>query len=200
MVERLKGANWQVERDVDLAKKHNVSRERIRQVRAALHAEECSYKHLNRSTIELINWLGTRHMKLGNKGFSGYTQQQILDMSKTGVSLITGKKYLDDFPCKPSEPTISLATKLANVIDWRLPNAALAAAWDLKPNVVARWRSMNDKPAPEWPMGGRYGNPTHEQALTIIQTLQGETTKSGMLGHPYDEKRMVLILKKLREY
>ncbi len=122
--EMIAAADWVYERDVDLGRKWGVSRERVRQLRQALHKPQCRAKNTSAKILELFRWI---------------------DENRAGIE---GKHVADVLPLMPeaSRPVRIRCLRKAGVklhylfghsqchphwklINWALPNIVIEMIW-----------------------------------------------------------------------
>jgi len=154
--DEIEATDWVNNRDIDLAEKWGVSRERVRQLRLVNGKPDykCKYKlgiRPRRSTIQMLDWLNLHRKEIEGKRASevvrmipGKTPEaggRIKLLRKSGIKFDWSKRYLDH----------DINPKW---IDWRLPNVALGLIWGRSNYWAANRRCQTFGGPAEWTIKG----------------------------------------------
>jgi len=120
-------ADWSL-RDADLARQLGVSRERIRQVRAARGIGPSAHRN---EVQKFQRWVKANVQKL-----HGQPVAEVMESFGGSLSLQVARRILRSAGVKPHDP----GSRWRGV-DWRLPNRDLAKLWDASPKYVANIRA-----------------------------------------------------------
>ncbi len=123
--------DWLEKRDVDLAREHGLSRERIRQIRKSLGKDNPNKKKSSFSLEITKNW----------NSFKNLTNTQISETLKCGYFTVT--KNLKKQGLKAIRG--KLTKYPIEQINWRLPNPELEKIWKMSFNIAAVYRSKYKK-------------------------------------------------------
>ncbi|HEX4793421.1 MAG TPA: hypothetical protein VH370_06495 [Humisphaera sp.] len=132
--------DWEL-RDADIARDLNVSRERVRQVRALRNAGPSAHRA---QVDELLRWARQRRTKL-----HGLPIAQTLSEFGGELSQQVARRVLRSAGVKPHHPGSRWRQ-----VDWRLPNRDLADLWETSPKYVANIRARLQAGAARWEAKG----------------------------------------------
>ena len=144
-------ADWS-KQDVELADEMGLSRERIRQIRQKVGAPKSARQHQMRKSAALLQWAKDNRDK-----FKGLSAAEL--GRKHGLS-----PYWRSSPIYPFlKPLLRDGRRIRkhrwDLMNFRLPNHDLERIWRLPPNMVAAYRSRNQRPPPAWRFKRARGHP-----------------------------------------
>ena len=162
---RVPSDSWELvdwcQRDAEIARKLDISRERVRQVRAARGVGPSAHRAL----VQRFNkWINTNRERL-----NGMPVYEVLKMFGCDLSQQVARRLLRAQGIKPHDP----ASRWRG-IDWRLPNRDLARIWATSAKYIANIRARLEVGPAEWDAK----NSKIEQIVEYQQALAQELIKS----------------------
>jgi hypothetical protein len=148
-------ADW-AQRDADIARALGVSRERVRQVRAARGIGPSTH----RATVQrFMRWAKGHRVKL-----HGIPVAEALRSFGDELSPQVARRVLRLAGVRPHDPGSRWRE-----VDWRLPNRDLARLWNTSAKYVANIRARLKAGPAQWdaPRGKLNGNGRYQQALSL---------------------------------
>lgn len=171
--DRCKDVDWKNVRDIELARKWGISRERVRQIRQQRGYPYCQKKLLSPRNLKVVEWLKSREKELSGLPLMDIFRRCPIVIGKPGFIRLmehhTNIKPGDTvFGCPMSHPRRALASY---PINWKLPSSVLCKIWNVPYATIAIERSAWRRESPKWDMKGfRSGvvirNPLFQQAVT----------------------------------
>lgn len=158
---RVNAGEWEKvdwsQRDADIARKLGVSRERVRQVRAARGVGPSAHRA---DVQRFARWSRSRREKL-----HGVPVADALRLFGGGLSHQVARRVLRAAGVRPHDP----GSRWRDV-DWRLPNRDLARIWTTSPKYVANIRArLKVGPALWDSIRGKVAEPRYRQAFSAEQ-------------------------------
>lgn len=155
---RVSAGDWDAvdwcKRDAEIARELDISRERVRQVRAARGIGPSAQRAL---VHRFGKWIVANREKL-----DGLPVYEVLKMFGCDLSQQVARRLLRLHGIKPHDP----ASRWRG-IDWRLPNRDLARIWSTSAKYIANIRARLDVGPAEWDAKSSKiaNNPNYQQAL-----------------------------------
>ncbi len=153
-------------RDAEIARELEVSRERVRQVRANRKMGPSAHRL---RVQKFARWINSNHKKL-----NGVAVSQVIRAFGGNVSLQVARRLLRNAGVEPHDP----GSRWRGV-DWRLPNRELARLWNASPKYVANIRARLKVGAAKFKLtaGMLPGTPAFKKALAEEQKKVQNTRK-----------------------
>jgi hypothetical protein len=159
-VEDWNGVDWCL-RDAEIARQLDISRERVRQVRAARGIGPSSHRAL---VHKFTKWVATNRERL-----HGLPVYEVLRMFGCDLSQQVARRLLRAEGVKPHDP----ASRWRG-IDWRLPNRDLAGIWQTSAKYIANIRARLRMGSAQWDAKSS----KIEESVEYQQALAHEMIKS----------------------
>jgi hypothetical protein len=138
---RVPSDSWELvdwcQRDAEIARKLDISRERVRQVRAARGVGPSAHRAL---VQRFISWIDANSERL-----HGVPVYEVLKMFGCDLSQQVARRLLRAQGIKPHDPTSRWRG-----IDWRLPNRDLARIWNTSAKYIANIRARLEVGPAQW--------------------------------------------------
>lgn len=181
--------NWRELRDVDVAFKYGISRERARQLRNKI-GRPCINKRKSGNQIVIENYAAG--VKLPATAAEFYSMLPLEIGKHTAYTLFRkiGLPLNYDREVHPVPP-----------VDWRLPNTVIDAIWSSgKENWAANTRSRLGKPESTWHIGGGQGFTLTPGGLKqLLACALGQAATAAKLGVKFNAPAVDEVLRKIKE-
>lgn len=142
-------ADWENQRDMDLAEKWGVSRERVRQIRMEREKPACKFHHVNKIQIEMGQWLNDHR-----KEIEGRPAHDVVREMPQLVFITTKLKALKKSGIPFDWSKAFRMTRLRSYdMNWSLPNLLLSMIWGERTWTVANYRCRGCLGKPKWTFG-----------------------------------------------
>jgi hypothetical protein len=162
--------DWVNTRDVEVARKWNVSRERVRQIRLVRQLPICTKRRLHPTSAAIMKWLEANREKIEGLPLMKMFRMCPIVCNKPLFSRVVELTDIGvgapDYGKKHAIPDVQRYP-----INWQLPVSILCRVWNLRYYILACERSRFKHPAPLWKMQGfgaarLFQNPVFQQAIT----------------------------------
>jgi hypothetical protein len=181
----LDAIDWEFERDIDIARKIGVSRERVRQIRAVQRRPECKVRCFSDpSRVALLKWvLQHKDALQGKTMHEAYAllpdchikRQLVYEVLKrSGIQFETKlvKKFKD---------------RNLEIINWKLPDTVITLIYGLNGHVAANARCQYNFGRPAWRVSGF--SSAHKDP-ELLAAIEEEKKKAKAAGVAVDDKRI----------
>lgn len=197
--DKLDAVDWEMTKDVDIAKQFNVSRERIRQLRNELQKPACLVKGLGLNATACVKWMLKHKTELDGK-----IRRDIADMfNKEHPDVFTRSEvyksiHMSNIKISLDRPKYGRYRKRDwSGVNFSLPNIVLQMIYDFPSHIIAVSRDKYFKGRPGWHIGG-YSKLFNDEGF--IAELEAEKAKAIAAGFKVDSARIDAWLKWKRDY